>query len=246
MVLSSTTRRRAVVALAVLGCAVLSAPAGANDAVTAVNQTQFNAAMTAYGVNTAGVGGCARNPWAAGCPTVTSVVSTLTEIACASDGADVAVEMGGTCDDANSLVMFPYAASYPDPYVASPRGHGTGSACGVRADGPQRLYYTNTLNWYMRGRAINHCLSGQGVSRMEAYVTLQRERLDGREGWTNLDSEAAPVSSGAGWQYTPYATWDCNHHRALLYRVEAVGYSVVRGVGWFGVNRRADYRHCSE
>ena len=237
---------------------VAPAHASAEDAFTSVNRAEFDAFITASGVERSALGGCALDPWSTSCPPVSSVVASISETACASEvnpvdspppapgGARAEVDPCGTT---NPLLTVPYASLMPDNPVggsATPMDHGTGAACGLRADGPERTYYSGTHDWYIRGRTMNHCLNGQGVTRMEAYVSLQRERLDGEEGYTQLDSKAATPHNGATLQYTPYATWDCNHNRSLLYRVESSAYSVVRGTGWFGVQRRTDNRACPE
>ena len=255
--MSVLSRRRLAVAalLTLLAFGGAAASASAEDAVVTANRAQFHAALLAYGVDRSTLSGCGADPWAPGCPPVTTVVATLTEFACASevDPGPITAEATTTQDSSaaanpcQTSVMAPYAAGYPDLYAGgTERDHGSGSACGVRAEWPARTYYQSTFNYYIRSRGINHCFSGQGVSRMEAWVTLWRERLDNQEGWTRLDTKEATPINGAGQQYTPYATWDCNHTRSLYYRAEAAAYSVVRGTGYFGVNRKTDALTCAD
>lgn len=222
-------------------------PQEVEGAVSAADQTSYEALLTGYGVDLSTLTGCARAPWTvSGCPPVSRVLVTLTETACTNEVSLVNGSLQAPCEWPVPIEPeAAYAFGWPDVASPAPAEHGGGAACGVRAEGPTRTYDGSTLNNYMRGRGINHCLSGQGVQYSEVYATLQRERLDGARGWQNLDSTSAK-RYGAGTTYTPYATWDCNHTRSLLYRVEAYAFSYVRGVGYGGLNRRTDSRTCPD
>ena len=238
-----------VLLFAIVLSAGAAAPAAAEDTVVTASRAEYNAALTAFRVNRAAISGCARDPWSAGCPAVSTVVASLTELACASevDPGELTLtssrQAAVSCPDPPSV---PYGVEISELKASSTRDHGNGAACGIRVNGPQRVWNGSTDQDIMRGRTHNHCLSGQGVTRMEAYVTLQRERLDGEEGWTNLDSDAATPINGAGSQTTPYATWDCRHTRSLLYRVEGLTYATVRGRGYVGVQRHTDSLTCPD
>lgn len=116
-------------------------------------------------------------------------------------------------------------------------GHGTGTVCGVYASVPE-IIFVDTHR--ARGTGTNHCLSGQGVTYHEVTTHLQRE--DGFGGWTTLAGAFSSMYAAGVVQAT--ARYDCNHTRYLQYRTEALGYSVVRGVGYFGVNRKGAGHTC--
>ena len=217
------------------------------ERLVATSQANYEAILTAYGVSLSTLGGCARYPWTGtGCPPMTQVVVTLSETACPNE-SDTAGSIDVPCGpltlnrDPTFVPYVPLAG--PPTGDASAQNHGTGAACGVRAEGPTRIYNGTTDNHYMRGRSANHCLTGQGITWMETWGTLQRERLDNKAGWTNLDSDY-DKKAGAGWLYSPYSFWDCQHSKAYLYRMEAYGYAVQRGVGFGGLNRRVDSLRC--
>jgi len=143
-------------------------------------------------------------------------------------------------DDTDDTGYAPLA----DPVATESSTAAATNQCGVSATRPER--YVNIRSSYaIRGRASNQCFQvpGRPVIYQEVYASLERQYLGG--GWQNLDTKSAR-RLGAGIVTTPYAFWDCDHINLRLYRVNALGYSVIGGVGFIGVNRKYEDWTCHD
>lgn len=208
----NVSRWLAVVVLVLVGVTTTSA-----HGWTAEQQLAHEDRLSSMG---AVVDGCAADPGAPGCPEVSMVVYPE-----------------AVAEDTPETGYGPPVL--PAPTRATLSRHSAG-VCGVSASAPQR--YVNIYSDYsVRGRATNHCFSGQGVTYQEVHATLQRQYLGG--GWQNLAAKSAR-RFGAGYVTTPYARYNCNHRSLRLYRTEGLGYSVVRGVGYTGINRKYEDHTC--
>jgi len=109
--------------------------------------------------------------------------------------------------------------------------HPGGTVCGVNAGRPEKFAIFAGQHG-VRAKSKNHCYSP--ATYQEVYASLQ-DRFRSR--WRNLDSEYAK-RSGPGTIETPFAWYDCFHFDTREYRNEGMAYSVVRGRGYVGVNRK--------
>lgn len=201
-------------------CLVLGLTATNAYGWTAAQQATHEEYLTSVG---AVAGGCAANPGASGCPDVSTVVYLPSIV----EGSD---ETG--------------YAPLLDPLSTQSSTAAATNQCGVSATRPER--YVNIRSSYaIRGRASNQCFQvpTRPVVYQEVYASLERQYLGG--GWQNLDTKSAR-RFGPGIVTTPYAFWDCNHIELRLYRVNALGYSVVGPTGFIGVNRKYEDWTCHD
>lgn len=174
---------------------------------------------------------CTANPFASDCPPVDSIVYQTSDGADAADDMPTSYAMTADGEEEPDQTSTPYTATSPDSHT--PGAGGAGFICEVTAGTPQRIWAGLALEM-MQGRVWNECEYNRKrpVRRQEVYGSLQL--LDGSK-WRTMASASAR-GNGAGRIITPYAQYDCVHLAQRVYRMRALGYSVIRRTGYTGVD----------
>lgn len=114
-----------------------------------------------------------------------------------------------------------------------------GFACADRAYAPSVTRKGRPLGRRKaQARAVNECRTGVGVSYQELYAMLKR--FEHR--WINLNTKR--VTHVGGGRISATTRFRCRSRRLKAYESEAFAYSVVKGVGYVGTNRRYDNLRC--
>lgn len=182
---------------------------------------------------------CAANPWRAGCPKVKEVhfsVPTDVDAPPVSEPTSETVDPSPPAED--EATNFGPVLNIASGEKASAAGHPAGFACGVYANYPEFYFADNTKK--IRASGVNHCTGNASNPVTFTQVDEEMRRYDG--GWATLRRDNHYIY-GPGYA-VGRTYYDCNHSRILTYRSHALGYSVVRGVGYSGVNYKDTAGQC--